>query len=128
MTDVNFCQISFPGAQLERVPQVPGYTLRLDNGCQASVLRTAFSLKNCGFRENHEKQVTYSAFANFWHPSCSESNCTPATAKAQGENRKQTKAFSLVTALLLRQRFCLLTSTMALQLAKITVKEFPQIK
>ena len=63
------------GAQLERVPRVPRHPLRLDNGCQAPVLRTAISLKNCGFRENHEKQVTYSAFANFWHPSYSESNC-----------------------------------------------------
>ena len=68
--------IEFRGA-VRTGPWVPWHPLGLNNGCQAPVLRTAFSLKNYGFRENHEKQVTYSAFANFWHPSCSESNCAP---------------------------------------------------
>ena len=50
---------------LEQVPRVPGHPLRLDNGCQAPILRTILNLKIYQFRENDEKWVGFSEFSQF---------------------------------------------------------------
>ena len=60
--------ISVPS--LERVPRVPRHPLKLSNGCQAPVLRRAFSFKDCLLLKIHEKRSKILAFQWSWHPSC----------------------------------------------------------
>ena len=48
--------------------------IKIGNRCQAPVLRNHFSLRNCRFRENHEKWVNYLTFSLCGHPSCSNPN------------------------------------------------------
>ena len=44
-TNGSYGYIHVSGASLERVPRVPGHPLRLDNACQAPVLRIIFYLE-----------------------------------------------------------------------------------